>query len=88
MATQAKSKSQPTSTKPQGLVEQVVELPRRAAHSYLDAAEWAGDQVAELQKSIGNASQVEFVSSAARAQADITRDVVEAYVSAGRRVIG
>ena len=88
MATQAKTKSQSTSTSPQGLVEGVIEASRGAGHRYLDATEWVGDQVAEFQKSIGDASQVQIVSSAARTQADVTRDLVEAYVSAGRRMIG
>ena len=90
MATQAKTKSNSNSTtsrSPQGLVESVIEVSRGAGHSYLDAAQWVGDQVAELQKSIGDASQVELVSEAARTQADVTRDLVDAYVSAGRRMI-
>ena len=88
MATQAKTKSQSTSTRPQGLVERFVDVGREAGHSYLDTTRWVGDQVAEFQKSIGDASQVQIVSSAARMQADATRGLVEAYVSAGRRMIG
>ena len=88
MATQAKSKSQSTSTSPQGLVERFVDVGREAGHSYLDSTQWVGDQVAEFQKSIGEASQVELVSEAARTQADVTREIVDAYVSAGRRMIG
>ena len=91
MATQAKTKSNSNSTTshgPEGLVERAVEVSRGAGHSYLDAAQWVGDQIAEFQKSLGEASQVELVSSAARTQADVTRDLVEAYVSAGRRMIG
>ena len=88
MATQAKTKSQSNSTSPQGLVEGVIEASRGAGHRYLDATQWVGDQVAEFQKSVGDASQVQIVSSAARTQADVTRDLVEAYVSAGRRMIG
>ena len=88
MATQAKTKSSTTtSPSPQGLVERAIEVGRGAGHSYLDAAQWVGDQVAELQKSVGDASQVELVSEAARTQADVTRDLVDAYVSAGRRMI-
>ena len=89
MATQAKSKSSTTtSASPEGLVERAVEVSRGAGHSYLDAAQWVGDQIAEFQKSIGEASQVELVTSAARTQADVTRDLVDAYVSAGRKMIG
>ena len=91
MATQAKTKNSSnstTSSSPQGLVESAIEVSRGAGHSYLDAAQWVGDQVAEFQKSIGEASQVELVSSAARTQADVTRDLVDAYVSAGRKIIG
>ena len=91
MATQAKPKSNSNSTtspSPQGLVESAIEVGRGAGHSYLDAAQWVGDQIAEFQKSIGEASQVELVSSAARTQADVTRELVDAYVSASRKMIG
>jgi hypothetical protein len=89
MATQAKTKSTTTTgPSPQGLVDRAIEAGRGAGHGYLDAAQWVGDQVAELQKSIGEASQVELVSEAARTQADVTREIVDAYVSAGRRMIG
>ena len=69
-------------------MERFVDVGRGAGHSYLDTTQWVGDQVAEFQKSIGDASQVQIVSSAARTQADVTRDLVEAYVSAASRMIG
>jgi hypothetical protein len=51
-------------------------------------AEATAKRVAELQKSIGEATQVELISTVADAQANLTRDVTDAYVSAGRKLIG
>jgi hypothetical protein len=88
MATQAKSNSRSTGFGAQDLVERVVDVARQAGHSYLDATERAAENVAKLQASAGEASRIEPISAVTGAQADVTRGVADAYVSAGRRIIG
>ena len=87
MATQAKTKKTADSGV-QALADRVFEAARGAGHSYLDTAETTAKRVAELQKSIGQATRIELISTVADAQANVTRDVAEAYVSAGRKLIG
>jgi hypothetical protein len=87
MATKAKSTSS-KSTRTQDLPDRVLEAVREAGHDFLDTAEQAGKRVAALQESVGEASRVELISTVTGTQADVTREVVDAYVSAGRRLIG
>jgi hypothetical protein len=87
MATQAKTRKSADSGV-QALADRVVEAARDAGNSYLDTTEATAKRVADLQQSIGKASRVELISTVADAQANVTRDVTEAYVSAGRKLIG
>jgi hypothetical protein len=84
MATQTKSSTTKKSTDP---VDRVVEAVREAGHNYLDATEKAAKRVAELQERVGESSGIELVSTVTGAQANFTRDVAQAYVSAGRSLI-
>jgi hypothetical protein len=72
----------------QALAEHVVVAARRAGHAYLDSTEEAVNRLADLQVSVGQASRVDLVSDLAAVQADVSRDVGRAYVSAGRSLIG
>jgi hypothetical protein len=87
MATQAKTRKSADSGV-QALADRIVEAARGAGNSYLDTTEATAKRVAELQKSVGEATRVELISTVADAQANLTRDVTDAYVSAGRKLIG
>jgi len=86
MATQAKTRTS-KSTDAQALPGRVLQVAREAGHGLLDTAEQTGKRIAELQESVGEASGVELISTAG-AQAGVTRNVVNAYVSAGRKLVG
>jgi hypothetical protein len=87
MATQAKTRKSADSGV-QALADRIVEAARGAGNSYLDTTETTAKRVADIQQSIGKAIRVELISTVADAQANVTRDVTEAYVSAGRKLIG
>ena len=87
MATQAKSKTS-KSTDAQALPGRVLEVAREAGHGLLDTAEQTGKRIAELQESVGEASGVRLISTVSSTQADVTRNVAKAYVSAGRKLVG
>jgi hypothetical protein len=89
MATKAKSTAKESNGSiPRALADRVVETARKAGHTYLDVAEQAGERVASLQQSVGEASRIGWVSALSGAQADVTRDLTEGYVSSGRKLIG
>jgi hypothetical protein len=87
VATQTKTTSS-KSTDAQAVPGRVLEVAREAGHGLLDKAEQAGTRVAELQESVGERSGVELISTATGAQAGVTRNVVKAYVSVGRKLVG
>jgi hypothetical protein len=69
------------------LNERIIESSRKAGQSYLDAYEKTLTSIADFQDRIGKASQVEWISTLAHAQADFTRTWAEAYVAAARNVL-
>ena len=87
MATQTKTRSS-KSTGGQTVPDRVLEGAREAGHGVLDATEQAGKRIAELQEGVGELGRVELIATVSGAQADVTRDVVKAYVSTGRKLIG
>jgi hypothetical protein len=87
MATQAKTRSS-KSTDAQALPGRVLQVAREAGHGLLDTAEQTGKGIAELQEGVGESSGVEVISTVSRTQAGVTRNVVKAYVSAGRKLVG
>jgi hypothetical protein len=91
MPTQTKStpKSTPkTANGVEGIVERVVDFGRRAGHNYLDTAEQASYRVADVQQQLGGQSPIKWIGDVTEAQADVMREVTQAYVSAGRKLIG
>jgi hypothetical protein len=87
VATQAKTSTR-KSTDAQDLSGRVLQVAREASHGLLDTAEQTGKRIAELQESVGEASGVELISTVSGTQAGVTRNVVTAYVSAGRKLVG
>ena len=67
------------------LNEQIVEAGRSAGGSYLDMYEQTLKGIADYQQQVGGASQVEWVSNFANAQANFVRQMAEAYSSAARQ---
>ncbi len=76
-----------TTDRVQQLTEQVLEAGRRAGLSYLDAYDATARTVADYQERLAGASQVEWVASAVRAQANLTREVSRVYTSTARDLL-
>ena len=88
MATQTKTNgSKSADFGIQVVADTVVDVVRTAGEYSLDTVETAGERVAELQRGIGEASQVELIATLGETQAGFTSDVVKTYVSAGRKLI-
>jgi hypothetical protein len=69
------------------LNERIVDSSRKAGVAYLDAYERILKSLADFEERVGGASQVEWISALAQAQADFTRDFTRAYTSAARGVL-
>jgi hypothetical protein len=69
------------------LNERIIESSRKAGRSYVDAYEKTLISIADFQDRVGKASQVDWMSTLAHAQADFTRNWAEAYTSAARNVL-
>jgi hypothetical protein len=88
MATQTKSTAKQSTDGLESIVERVVDFGRKAGHNYLDTAEQASYRVADFQQSLGGQSPIKWIGDVTEAQADVMRQVTEAYASAGRKLIG
>jgi hypothetical protein len=88
MPTQTKSTPKSTQNGVEGLVDRVVDFARKSSHNYLDTAEQASYRIADFQQQLGGQSPVKWVGDVTEAQADVMREVTQAYVSAGRKLIG
>jgi hypothetical protein len=69
------------------LNERILEFGRTAGASYLDAYETTLKTFADYQDKVADASQVEWIASIARAQADFTREVARVYTSTARELL-
>jgi hypothetical protein len=69
------------------LNEQILEFGRKAGASFLDAYEANLRSFADYQDKVADASQVEWLASLARAQANFTRDVSAAYAASARDLL-
>ncbi len=76
-----------TTDRVQQLTEQVIDAGRRAGLSYLDAYEATARTVADYQERLAGTSQVEWIASAVRAQANLTREVSRVYTSTARDLL-
>ena len=64
--------------------EHVLEGGRKAGLDFLEAYEQMLVTVADYQDKVADASQVDWITSMVRAQANFTRDVAGAYAKAAR----
>ena len=69
------------------LNERIIEASNRGGHVYLDAYERTLKSIADFEERVAGASQVEWISAVANAQANFTREIAEAYTQAGREFL-
>ena len=93
MATQ--TKSSPVTESIDAATERVVELNekavangKKASAAVLDTYEKAVISFTESYEKAAGTTKVDWIVSAATAQADITRDLTKAYTSAAREIVG
>ena len=69
------------------LNEEILAFGKQAGASFLDAYETTLKSFAEYQDKVADASQVDWVASVARAQANFTREITDLYASAARDML-
>ena len=69
------------------LNEQILDFGKKAGVQFLEAYETNLKSFAEYQDKLADSSQVEWVSSIARAQANFTREVSAAYAASARELL-
>ena len=69
------------------LNEDILAFGRQAGQSFLDAYETTLKTFAEYQDKVADASQVDWVTSVARAQVNFTREMASLYTSAARDML-
>jgi hypothetical protein len=69
------------------LNERILESGRQAGLSTLDVYEKTLKSIADMQQAVGEATQVQWFSAIAAAQANFTREITEAYTSASRDLL-
>ena len=90
--------AQQSRSKTEGNVEQVADRIRELNERIIDSSKQAGEvtisayaklleNIAELQENVGKASQVDWITTFATAQANFTRDLAEAYTAAARKLV-
>ena len=69
------------------LNEQVLDFGRKAGVSFLEGYENVLKTWAEYQDKVADSSQVEWIASIARAQANFTREITRVYTSSARDLL-
>jgi hypothetical protein len=69
------------------LNEQILDFGRKAGVSFLESYENTLKTWAEYQDKVADSSQVEWVASIARAQANFTREITRVYTSSARDLL-
>ena len=69
------------------LNEQILDFGKKAGVQFLEAYETNLKSFAEYQDKLADSTQVEWVSSIARAQANFTREVSAAYAASARELL-
>ena len=85
--TKTANEAEATAERLRDLNEQLLELGRKAGVSLLDAYESTAKTVADYQDKLADQTQVEWIASAARAQANLTREVSKVYANIGRELL-
>ncbi len=69
------------------LNERIIEKSQKAGLTSLDLYEKTLKSIADMQQAVGKASQVQWFSAIAAAQANFTREMTETYTSAARELL-
>jgi hypothetical protein len=69
------------------LNERFLTAARKAGNLYLDSYEKAVDRAVELELELASQTQQEWLKSVIEAQADLTREVADAYAKAARSLL-
>jgi hypothetical protein len=69
------------------LNEQILDFGRKAGIQFLDAYESTLKTFADYQDKVADQSQIEWIASIARAQANFTREVTRVYTSSARDLL-
>jgi hypothetical protein len=67
--------------------EQVLEATRKASVQYLDSYEKAVDRAVDFELKLAGATKQEWLKTLVDAQADMTRELTEAYTKAARSLL-
>jgi hypothetical protein len=67
--------------------EDVLESSKKAGEAYLNTVERGFKSYADLHEEVGKALPFEWTTPVATAQAAFVRDVTDAYVAAGRKLV-
>jgi hypothetical protein len=85
--TKASKETEAAAERIRELNEQILEFGRKAGVQFLDAYESTLKTFADYQDKVADQSQVEWVASIARAQANFTREVTRVYTSSARDLL-
>ncbi len=69
------------------LNERIIEIGQRTGLTSLDLYEKTLKSIADMQEDVGKASQMQWFSAIAAAQANFTREMAETYTSAARELL-
>ncbi len=69
------------------LNEKILQSGQQAGLSTLDVYEKTLKSIADMQQAVGEATQVQWFSAIAAAQANFTREITDAYASASRDLL-
>ncbi|MDP8910313.1 MAG: hypothetical protein M3N47_14635 [Chloroflexota bacterium] len=69
------------------LNERIIATSRKAGLMSLDLYEKTLKSIADMQQEVGKASQVQWFSAIAEAQASFTREMAETYTTAARELL-
>ena len=67
--------------------EQFLAAARKAGNVYLDSYEKAVDRAIELQRTVADTTQQEWLKKLIETQADMTREIASAYTSTARSLL-
>jgi flagellin-like hook-associated protein FlgL len=81
------SDAEATAERIRQLNEEILAFGRQAGQSFLDAYETTLKTFAEYQDKAADASQVDWLASMARAQANFTREMANLYTAAARDML-